>query len=220
MSLTRCLFGVLSLFALIVCLVVLTVVAARALVEKMGPRKAFTLFAGVFVASSASGLVAGGLYARKHSRSALGHFVRWVNGTPMQIQRVEDEAEDLRNSPLFSQLQNWSAETLEQYHQGKLSITPDRWPRGMDFPYPNVVKLAPEAKPEIIKQHWGERNWWGGEEPQLLILTNQTNGAEAVLIEFYYYGFAFGSPDYQPSFSPWFKKQLAPGSYAYCFQYH
>jgi hypothetical protein len=146
------------------------------------------------------------LHAMISKRSNSGHMVRWFMGAGLAQQDADDQADDLRQSSLLPQMQNWAAETIRHYSSGQLRTNGQAsyWSLG-------TVQLAQTEIPKLVSIQWTN-----SEPPEVSIRLSDSGKPECVVVAWYDKGVVFGEPSYRlPLSEPNYQKEVTPGVYSY-----
>ena len=165
-----------------------------------------------FICAVAVVVIATLFFCHSHDlrRSIPGRIVRWFHGEVGDKQTINDIAEDIREHSSLSQLQAWSIETLARFGSGQIHTNghASYWSEGS-------IRLAAQERPAFVTKEWGLTNSWGEEEPEISIKLSESGQPECVVIAWYLYGIAVGTPDYHLTFEPWCYVEAKPGVYVY-----
>ena len=136
-------------------------------------------------------------------RSLPGRIVRFAAGQGGAVQTAEDLADDVRQKPGLSGLQQWSTQVLARYRSGTLATNgaASYWSVG-------TAKLAASEIPDFLTRAWSE-------QPEVSVRLSEIGQPKCVVIGWYLCGLAVGPPEYGLSFQPWCTNQAKPGIYAY-----
>ncbi len=191
----------LLLFALVLLVVVAPVLVGIILLARKRTK------AGTVVLSIYGILIVAFLFHSLVSRrSTSGRIVRWCMGTGLAKQEVEDQVDDLRQSPSLPQIQGWAGETLRRFHHGQVSTNGEAsyWSLGR-------VQVARSEVPDFVSAQWKET-----EPPEISIGLSDSGEPEFVVVAWYLRGVVFGNERYRlPLSEPNYHQQVVPGVYAY-----
>lgn len=128
-----------------------------------------------------------------------GQIIRFIQGEGFAKQQVDNDAENLRNSPSLEKIHQWAIDTMLKFRSGELKSAGNAsyWSLGSE--------LVPEAEiPQFI------RNLWTDEDPAEVSIGHGYTGS-FIVIAWYGHGMVFGMksfllnlfpPDYQVIVSP------------------
>ena len=120
-------------------------------------------------------------------RSTSGRIVRWCMGARLAKQEVEDQVEDLGQSPSLPQIQSWAVETLRRFRLGQVSTNGEAsyWSLGR-------VQVARSEVPEFVSATWKKI-----EPPEISIGLSDSGEPEFVVVAWYLKGVVFGDERYR-----------------------